>query len=187
MNVTKRPRIWASADTFKLDKPIVLSSETNCFVTPDDVCSRVVDYLSIEENKTILEPSTGTGNLVNALLKGGANKELITAVELNSELVNVARNRLNIPVVQSCFLDYAKSTTDRFDYIVMNPPYSRNRAKHHVNNAVSLLNEGGRLIAIVPVTFKHELAYEVEFLPADTFTGTKIQTKIIEICKQPIG
>jgi tRNA1(Val) A37 N6-methylase TrmN6 len=174
---------------FKKVDFLEVDASSNCFITPDEIAKRAVDYLCLEsflyskDDFQILEPSAGTGNLINALIAEGVERKKITAVENNYKLSNRIKDRFNMDVINDCFLDFASNTTLLFDRILMNPPYLKNAYNHHVNAAYDLLKEGGLLIAIVPTTFKHEYAYEIEYLPQDTFTGTKVNTKIIEMGK----
>ncbi|AOR76524.1 hypothetical protein BES08_07040 [Novosphingobium resinovorum] len=58
--------------------------------------------------------------------------------------------------------------------------------RKHVAAAVSLMGRNGHddvptLVALVPITFRHPGAEELETLPADTFDTAKVYTKIIRI------
>lgn len=53
-------------------------------------------------------------------------------------------------VVLADFLAWAESCGQRFDRIVMNPPFSEGRAEAHTLAAARLLAPGGRLTAILP-------------------------------------
>lgn len=66
----------------------------------------------------------------------------------------------------------------------MNPPFSEGRAKAHVESAASLVNRGGRLVAILPPGMKGK-----EILPGwkvswseeirNEFAGTSISVVIL--------
>ena len=45
---------------------VEVDTATECHVTPADVAARMVDYLGAVQG-VVLEPSAGTGNLLNAL------------------------------------------------------------------------------------------------------------------------
>ncbi|MGO3395317.1 MAG: methyltransferase [Serratia proteamaculans] len=55
-----------------------------------------------------------------------------------------------LAVEKADFIKWAETTDKRFDKVVMNPPFSEGRAKAHVEAAASLVNAGGRLVAILP-------------------------------------
>jgi hypothetical protein len=66
----------------------------------------------------------------------------------------------------------------------MNPPFSD--VRKHVAAALSLLGRGGHsepatLVALVPVTFDHLEAVELERLPESTFSTARVWTKLIRI------
>ncbi|MNE94482.1 hypothetical protein D3C80_1924490 [compost metagenome] len=66
----------------------------------------------------------------------------------------------------------------------MNPPFRE--VKKHMNAALSLMGQGGHmeaavLVALVPVTYNHDDAETLEYLPATTFANAKVNTKIIRI------
>ena len=52
-----------------------------------------------------------------------------------------------------------------------------------MNAALGLLEKGGVLIALVPVSYSHPDETLLEKLPQDTFHSAKVNTKIIEIIK----
>ena len=52
--------------------------------------------------------------------------------------------------IEGDFLQWAQETRERFDVVVMNPPYSEGRAVAHLNVAAELVKAGGRLGAILP-------------------------------------
>ena len=110
----------------------------------------MVTYLDAEPDMQILEPSCGTGALISALLENGQDK--ITAIERSIELAQLTSDRYSLPVHTGCFLEYAEQTTARFHRVIMNPPFKK--VKLHMRAALSLLDTGGKLIALVPITYK---------------------------------
>lgn len=124
----------------------------------------------------LLEPSSGTGNLIIA-----ACADTITAIEKNYDLCKIIHERTGIQPICSDFLEY--EPVSLFDGVLMNPPFSK--ARHHVGHAVDCLCPGGKIVALVPVTFKNELfnAETLETLTNDTFAAAKVFTKIIKMTK----
>lgn len=53
-------------------------------------------------------------------------------------------------VIEADFLQWSQMTPQRFDVVVMNPPYSEGRAVAHLNAAAALVKDGGRLAVILP-------------------------------------
>ena len=163
---------------------ITVDKATECHVTPDDVARRMVEYLGPVGDFLTLEPSAGTGQLVRALIASGHSTNELTMVELHHRLAAGLR-RIG-PVIQGCFLEYADEIKGRAEFprILMNPPFRHSRK--HFNAALSLLGRNGHedpatLVALVPVTFDHEEAEEMERLPDDTFSTARVHTKIIRV------
>lgn len=163
---------------------LAVDKATECHVTPDDVAARMVDYLGRTGDYMTLEPSAGTGQLARALLASGHSKHELTLVErhigLASRLHSIA------PTINRCFLEWAAEVRGRVSYprVIMNPPFSD--VRKHVAAALSLLGQGGHdepatLVALVPVTFEHAEAIDLERLPNSTFATAKVWTKLIRI------
>tara|TARA_Y100000782_G_scaffold109957_1_gene135597 strand:- start:1682 stop:2266 length:585 start_codon:yes stop_codon:yes gene_type:complete len=164
-----------------LPEPIAIHYTTECHVTPPDVALRMASYIP-PLHKTVLEPHCGTGNLVAALLENGFSLKDITAVELSGDLIQVVNNRFpGLPLMPGCFLNYARKCCKRYSSILMNPPFKH--VKLHMNAALGLLEKGGGLIALVPVSYSHPDETLLEKLPQDTFHTAKVNTKIIKIIK----
>lgn len=105
----------------------------------------------------------------------------ITLVERHCSLYNFVNERFNEPnlkIINSCFIEKAKAL-DKYDRIISNPPFSQ--TKKHIDKAFSLLKEGGKMVALVPVTFQHKDAILLESLPPCTFQHINVNTKIIMI------
>lgn len=158
---------------------ITVDKSTECHVTPLAVAARMVEYANPVQGEDFLEPHAGTGNIVNEMINLGVKTENVTFVEKNISLFNFCKSRFDSAIngVNSCFIEYAKATENRFDSIIMNPPFSK--AKHHFESAISLLKAGGCLIALVPVAFEFDGITELEKLPDSTFSTTNVKTKIV--------
>lgn len=163
-------------------QPLEVHASTECHITPHAVAARMVDYLDISDSHSILEPHAGTGALLSALLDAKANVSQMHAVERDYSLVSHLRKHTRfegINITHDCFLQYADFEDKRFDRIVLNPPFKYIRA--HMKAAISLLRKGGEFVALVPVTYHHDSAVELERLSNDTFISTTVNTKIIRI------
>lgn len=174
----------APLELVKAPEVIAVDRFTECHVTPDDVARRMVEYLGPQGDYLTLEPSAGTGQLARALIAAGHSPQELTMIERH---VTLARGLYEIgPTINRCFLEYAAEVQGqaKFPRIIMNPPFKQVRA--HIKAALSLLGRGGHdcpavLVALVPVTFQHDEAEELEELPADTFATARAHTKIIRI------
>jgi phospholipid N-methyltransferase len=201
--VYRRPNKPATMAVYRREDPHGLeplrSSEvvavdcfTECHVTPPEVAARMVNYLGWLGDIMTLEPQAGTGNLIQALYDAGLSPYELTAIERHSGLCEAVRRRFKdeqyIDPMNRCFLDYAKEAKGRIEFprIIMNPPFRH--VKQHMEAAISLLGPGGHdfasLVALVPVTYEHDEAEELERLPVDTFSTAKVYTKIIRIMRE---
>jgi predicted RNA methylase len=164
------------------------------FFTPLLVAERVWDRAQLLPEHSVLEPSAGSGNLLNAPLRLGCR---ITCVEQDARLADLLRP-LNVEVVCADFLSL-EWATPRFDRVIMNPPFGRGADIAHVTRALQLLLPGGRLVAIMSPHWRfaddakskgfrliaNEHAYLWEPLPAATFreSGTDVNTGILTLTK----
>lgn len=168
-----------------LVEPIVLEplvevyKSTQCFVTPFTVAEMMISCFS-SLNGAFLEPSAGTGNLVDAMLAKSIDD--ITVVEKDSSMARSLRERYDfITITEGCFLEYSKSNSTRFDRILMNPPFLG--VARHIRSAVSLLKKNGEIVAVVPRTFSQAGFELVADLDSGTFQGTSVTTKVVHFSK----
>tara|TARA_R110002072_G_scaffold298960_2_gene473727 strand:- start:15681 stop:16325 length:645 start_codon:yes stop_codon:yes gene_type:complete len=160
---------------------IAVSGATECHVTPAALCRRMLEYLSGTTGR-FLEPEAGTGNIIAAMLAAGVSANQITAVEQHGVLAEAARKRFTdndgVTIKTQCFLEYSQEHSgEKFDYIAMNPPFRK--CRQHINAALDLLADVGELVAVVPVTFEHEQASDLETLPRGTFSTAAVLTKLV--------
>ncbi len=116
------------------------------YPTPSNIASFVVDIAEIEEDHDILEPSAGQAGIADFL-----RPEQTTCVEISPLHCKVLEGKGFAPICAD-FLQWQPGRL--FDRIVMNPPFSDGRAVSHLAKAASLLAEGGRLVAILPASYK---------------------------------
>jgi len=170
------------------------------FPTPEPLAEKVVEMACIEPGNTVLEPSAGTGNLIDAILKHHQGVR-ISYCELNCFLLDILRGKYEgVNGVSFLGRDYfdldANRVENRFDRIIMNPPFECGQDIDHVFRAwYFLLAPRGILAAIVSAgvfsqTNKKAKSFR-EFLqnakalvhdvPAGSFksSGTGIETKIV--------
>lgn len=179
LTVTKRGR--REAPEASIIVPVAVDARTQCHVTPSSPAAYMAECLDIRNGDSILEPHAGTGNLLQAVFDAGANIEQVRAVEINHQLLDATRQRFpELVSYQSDFLEWAK-TAHKFNKIIMNPPFSN--YKQHIKAAVGLLEAGGVLVALLPVTFNVEGFELLDELNADTFTSAKVRTKIVKYTK----
>lgn len=155
--------------------PLTVPAELECHVTPPHVARWMANLLPDMEGRDVLEPSAGTGNLLAALATAHPGAR-VQAVEVYRPLWQRLADAGHC-VEWGDFAEWAATTSQRFDGVVMNPPFRKVRA--HVQAARALLKPGGVLVALVPVTF--DGGEEVQRLPPDTFAAAKVHTKIVTL------
>lgn len=132
-------------------------------------------WANVANARKVLDIGTGTG-LIALMIAQRCNAS-IQAIDIEESAVVQARENTSrspwvnrIKVHQMSLQEFTKSTTERFDLIVSNPPYfinstkapeeSRNTARHTdtltheelVDQAILLLEPKGKLCIILPVT-----------------------------------
>lgn len=119
------------------------------FPTPEPIGFKMVEWAKIGEGESVLEPSAGHG----AIARYVPTANELTAIEpsqaLNARLAILIGGG-NRTIKESEFEDY--NIINKHDVVVMNPPYGTagKTAGEHLEKAFDHLNEGGRLIAIIP-------------------------------------
>jgi len=180
----RRREDFAAPDAKPLPEVVAVDRFTECHVTPPDVAARMVEYLGPQGDYLTLEPSAGTGNLSRALLESGHSPRELVQVERHIKLSGGLYKFGT--VINRCFLEYAAEVAGKVEFprVIMNPPFRD--VRKHVAAALSLMGRHGHscapcLVALVPVTFQHDRAEEMETLGPDTFATAKVYTKIIRI------
>lgn len=132
---------------------------------------------------TMLEPSAGTGKLVEI---HPAYSTQVHCVEV-SPLFSTVLQAKGVQNVHN--IDFMKFKHE-FDYdlIIMNPPYASKQLEKHINKALSHLKNGGELIAVIPngkvSQIKQMDGFEglkVISTHSNTFEDTSISTAVISI------
>jgi len=166
------------------------------FPTPQAVIELMIEKADIYSSHTILEPSAGTGAIMDAV------KPLclkVEGLEINHGLVEILKAKYGNSVAQHDFMDW-NYMNENYDRVLMNPPFKDGQDIDHVIRAFNhALAPGGRLVAIMcagpffrqdkkSLHFREwfdDLGGEVEDLPPNSFeqSGTGVNTKIVMIDK----
>jgi Domain of unknown function (DUF4942) len=114
------------------------------YPTPPELAARVVEMADIKPGMSVLEPSAGQGGLAD-LMPGCV---CVEAAALNFKVLTAKGHQ----ALHADFLAWAASAqpADKFDRVVMNPPFDQGRWLAHVEAAAKLVSAGGRLVAILP-------------------------------------
>ena len=172
---------------------IIVPKSYEYFPTPANIVQLMLDYAALETDMKILEPSAGQGSILDFL--SGYD---VTCCELYSENQMILEKK-GFNIAAANLLDFKEF--ERYDRIIMNPPFKNQKDIDHVNHAYLMLKEGGKLISIMSnsITFRNnkkskefrELVekngYFVE-LPTDSFkeSGTSVRTVLVVLNKEVI-
>ncbi|QQP86901.1 class I SAM-dependent methyltransferase [Entomomonas asaccharolytica] len=150
------------------------------YPTPENIAKEAIEIAEIGETDQCLEPSAGIGGLADFM-----PKDRTLCVEI-SELHSKILKEKGFTVVNGDFIELAEKTNKRFDRIVMNPPYSEGRWKAHIEAASKLLNENGKLVAVLPASAKDKellKGFKHTYSPVydNEFSSTSISVVIVKI------
>jgi Domain of unknown function (DUF4942) len=145
------------------------------YPTPEKIARMAMELAAIGDNHTCLEPSAGIGGLADYM-----PKDRTSCIEI-SELHAKVLMEKGFYVVNE---DFLKCVDQKFDRIVMNPPFDRNQWKAHLEHAASMVAQDGRLVAILPASAKGKVelpgfncSYPQTF--DNEFTGTSVSVVIL--------
>ncbi len=182
---TTNSQLEKCKDMLKQGVKVAVSNQL--YPTPQGIAEQMVLYANIEQGMSVLEPSAGTGNIVNEIVKNCGTE--LTSVEINYDLCTALKTMLSGKVVNKDFLE-CNGDIGTFDRIVMNPPFEKGSDIKHINHALEMLKPGGRLVAICANGPKQQAAFKDiaehwEDLPQGTFknTGTNVNTALIVLTK----
>lgn len=123
------------------------------YPTPQNIIDKMLCGLDFTMIKSILEPSAGKGDIVDALKKKeeihsyGYNKYQfdIDCIEADQNLQHILKGK-NFRVVYNDFLTY--NSMKEYDLIVMNPPFS-NGCKHLLKALEMQKRNGGAIVCLL--------------------------------------
>jgi len=151
------------------------------FPTPAPLARRMVELASLAPGQLVLEPSAGTGALLQAI-HAAQPQARVLAVEVNPTLARHLQAQGHAVHVGD-FLEYGASNAGCFDRIVMNPPFGKAADIKHIEHALQLLRPGGRVVALCANGPRQQSALRAiadhwEVLPTDTFrdAGTEVSS-----------
>jgi len=126
-------------------KELDLNTGFGFFPTPEELADSLIGHAELDDNKlTVLEPSAGTGNIVEAIYR--RNKDLnVECCELNPKRREFL-SKQGYKVIDSDFFDIP--VDKKWDRIIMNPPFENGLDIDHIRHAFSHLAEGGILVSL---------------------------------------
>lgn len=180
-------------DALRKGVAVVPVSAPQLFPTPAALADRMVRMAGVEPHHTVLEPSSGTGRIYDAIRRVVSKGLQVVAVEVNEKLARA------VGAIRADFLTTTREQLGgTFDRIVMNPPFANGADVEHVEHAFSLLSPGGVLVSVMSAGVKFrsdkrttefralvESYGEIEDLPDDTFkeSGTSVRTVLVTLRK----
>ena len=131
----------------------MFTENKDLYPTPKNIIDKMLCDLDFTMIKSILEPSAGTGNIVEVLKK---KEEISTryykkvsfdidCIEVDQNLQHILKGK-NFRVVYNDFLTY--NTMKEYDAIIMNPPFS-NGCKHLLKALEMQQRNGGAVVCLL--------------------------------------
>lgn len=111
------------------------------YPTPKEVIFEMLENVSIE-NKTVLEPSAGKGDIIDELYNLGAKNVLFC--ENNEDLQKISKTKGTF--LKDDFLTVKSEDISHIDLIVMNPPFTAD--EKHISHAYNIAPNGCTIIAL---------------------------------------
>lgn len=138
------PEMKKAQEIRELERKFIGSNIDGFFPTPAALVNRMIDQADIQEGHTILEPSAGLGHIADVISERHPDNPL-TVCEISYSLCEALKLKGYEIDIREDFLKH----TNTYDRIIMNPPFENGQDITHVLHAFSLLNPGGRLVAIM--------------------------------------
>lgn len=127
-----------------------VKQDFNCFFTPKAMASEVMRMADLHTGDSILEPSAGQGALLDVLPKNTFEIRFFEILDANYKAL---KEKGYLGVCTDFLSMSSVEHTDRFDRVIMNPPFSvagdRRADITHVGHAWKFLKPGGRLVSIM--------------------------------------
>jgi hypothetical protein len=168
----------------KRDQRTKAREGSDYFATPEPLGLKMVEWAGIRPGEAVLEPSAGHGAIARWFPENNPRTVVEPSLELSSRLALLTNARMVDGTFES--LDIV----NKYDAIVMNPPFANGQDIEHILHARSLLLPRGRLVALCaggprqaqrlkPLVDACGGAWQE--LPAGTFEGTDVRAVLLTI------
>lgn len=147
------------------------------FYTYPETAAYMVQLAEVEIGMRILEPSAGEGAIIIAV-KNWRKDVTVHAVEINKDNRRALAEAGADTLTTGDFLEYKGFR--RYDRVIANPPFGNGiDLDAHISRMYELLKHGGRMVVLIPTTFKDpDIAYTI---PLQNWSKNSDGT-ITEIC-----
>lgn len=183
---------------------VMTARDVGFFETPVELARELVDMARVRPNDVCLEPSAGTGRIVEALIEAGAKRVHAFEIDEARSVALAKRVGANLTTVLVSNWDFMEVATldPPPQIVVMNPPFCKvGRGNHldHVQHAFGLLSPGGLLVSVLPISVKFRtdkrhaafrawyegLGGKVRDLSPEAFaeSGTHVRTCVLQLQK----
>lgn len=117
------------------------------YPTPDSVIDKMIEAANIFDGAKILEPSAGSGNILDKLYDKFKTVQLDACefASINREILKLKNYR----IVGNDFFELSKEKTGEYDFVFMNPPFADRIDIKHVRHAFEFLKPTGKLLAVM--------------------------------------
>jgi len=159
------------ADVVSLGEYVDQKRELQFYETPEAVVRCMIDMADLQVGMSVLEPSAGRGAIAKNLLSLGLGLR-VECVEIEQSRADYLEEETGLAVYCDNFLYLPKpgvgllkeggkeprQIDERFDRVLMNPPFSRSKDIAHVTCAYEWLKPGGRLVSVMSIgwTFRSD-------------------------------
>lgn len=111
------------------------------YPTPENVIHLMINGEDLID-KFVLEPSAGSGNILDVLNGLGAKT---IACETNEDLALISKQKAG-KFLKSDFLEVTREEVSHIDYIIMNPPFSAD--DKHITHAWEIAPDGCQIVSL---------------------------------------
>lgn len=123
-----------------------LQQEYQFFATPAELADWLVMLAGgVHEEEKVLEPSAGTGAIVDAIHRS-CKDVVVDCFELMPENKEILSRKDDVRIIGDDFTIY--NPGEIYDKIIANPPFSKNQDIKHVQHMYEMLKDGGTIAAI---------------------------------------
>lgn len=201
----KDPEQERAEKLHNMETAVLGSQIAGYFPTPEAVAYDMVSEAGITAAHTVLEPSAGSGAILDQIADLHHEPAAVVAYEISPTLCEILQAK-GYDSRPRDFLEQEPGAV-QFDRVLMNPPFEKMQDIDHVRHAFEFLKPGGRLVAIMsPGPFYRsdrkaaefrdwfeDLGGEVSDIEAGAFkeSGTGVASKMVTIDKaddsEPLG